>query len=94
MIDSGASSIFDYILYKWLSFPVEQSSDNQTHPYCIALRDNYEFWRTNKESDDSGKILLIDKSSSIIQVSAHHLIISRLLILMALKSCNSLSDFL
>lgn len=85
VIDSGASAVYDYILYDWLRFPKDtmavDSSDKQSHPYCIAIRDNYDFWRKNRESDDSGKLLLIDKST--------HKIIQVLKIVLLLYDCSN-----
>ncbi len=38
--------------------------------YTIALRDDFDFWRSCHESDDSGKLLLIDASINTVSESS------------------------
>jgi hypothetical protein len=66
VVESGAAKIFDHILYDWLGFSIaDQVKCPSMAARCIALRDHYAFWATSGESDDAGKVLLVDSDPSL-----------------------------
>lgn len=56
---STASTIQNYIVHDWLMM---EEGRNSLKKFAV-LRDDYRWWEKNNESDDSGKIILIDQRS-------------------------------
>lgn len=61
---SGAKKVYDYLMFDWLGFSDNSRDHGSRSNRCIAIRDDYGWWEKNDESDDSGKVLLIDRSTS------------------------------
>lgn len=66
-VKSDAKQIFKYMFDDWLTLTkTEHNSDRDRKDsaiYAIAIRDDYNHWHRNRESDNSGKILLVDQNT-------------------------------
>lgn len=64
-IKEGANNCMQHI-FEMLN-GVEASASTKT--YCISIQDHFDWWRQCNESDDSGKLLLVDTDNkNIIQM--------------------------
>mmetsp|Transcript_9336 Transcript_9336/g.15378 ORF Transcript_9336/g.15378 Transcript_9336/m.15378 type:complete len:380 (-) Transcript_9336:5-1144(-) len=61
---SGSSNVHNVVLRDWLGLGGVDASQQQESGHVAALQDDFAWWSGHDESDDAGKVMLVDRTDA------------------------------